>query len=162
MAIDNGEVELGYGMETRVQRLATFIDGVIYTAASGRLDGAGGILRELDPVSGLSKQVLLARASRDLDDGGGRLVVRFVEGSGEEFVTAGTFSFSGDGDLPLKAVAGVIFDANSSSFEDSGKGQRVSEDVMRLIIDGVATAQGCIEKNRDNYMTRNELQALIG
>jgi len=164
MGTDDGEKEVGYGVDTRVNRVATFVDGIIYTAAKGQLKGAEEFLEEIEPISGLKKKILLARAAYDLDDVRGKILIQVLEGDGEQFVTADVFSFSSgvDSPLPTKTVAGIMIDANSQLFVDSPEGPNVTPGVLKLIIDGVAATQARIEKEGEGFMTRNDLQRLMG
>jgi hypothetical protein len=162
MGTTDGENEVGYGMDDKRQRLATFVDGVIFSVGNGQLNV--DLLNEIEAGSGLTKRILVARAAGDLDDPAGKFVIEFIGGKGERFVSADSFSFSrGDGSPESeKYIAGLLVDMNSPEFEDSPKDPSVTQNGMEQLLNGIAETQGRIEKEPDKFMTRTEYLELRG
>ena len=120
---------------------------------------------QIEPTTGLSKKVLLARAYSDLQDPAGKLVVAFSKGSSDNpFAVGAKFKLEGvdkEGrevsyDEPVVAV---ILNTNSTACK-RGRNRVIDVDSDDFIgvLNATVKAQSILEREGRNAMTRNKFE----
>ncbi|OGY17190.1 MAG: hypothetical protein A2785_04200 [Candidatus Chisholmbacteria bacterium RIFCSPHIGHO2_01_FULL_49_18] len=117
---------------------------------------------ELEPLTQLTKSVLLARAYRDLQDPQGKLIVTTAEGSKQDdFAMFGKFRLegqdpSGEHLVFDKPVIGVVLNANALCFRRGKLDFDLSSEDFFQVLDATVQALVAIEQEGEQVMTRDE------
>ena len=173
MTESSGWEGIGFGVETRQQQVATVFDGLLFAVAKDQrlIPKTTKFLTEIDPATGLANKVLVARAAADFNDTKGRFIVVTYEGGKEEpFSKADVVSFSVSGErIAAKPAAAILLNANSREltvvkrvlFIRQVVDLKLTDDAAHQTVVDIAKTQSLLEKDPEEYLSRNEYFALL-
>jgi len=117
---------------------------------------------EIEPLTGLTKSILLARAFRDLQDPQGKLIVTSTEGlKQDDFAMFGKFRLegqdpSGEHLVFDKPVIRVVLNANALCFRRGKLDFDLSSEDFFQVLDATVQALVAIDQEGEQVMTRDE------
>ncbi len=169
---DQKTPEVGYGFDTPGHVVATIFDSILYNTSrdtiTGAPDATAALKREIEPSTGLSKGVLIAKAINDLEDPYGKLIVQPYSGDGQTIAYAGKaiLKVSSDQGIIERPLSCVILDSNFKGIKRK-KGIFKKEETFSFskvdgltVLNAVVEAQALLELEGEQMLTRNEYDQL--